>query len=92
MYKDTKIKQLVLYDMALCYKKINKLDLALESIEKYLISSNKGDNFYFYANILKANIYKAIGTYDIAIEIYNCLRRFQNLTILYSDTYIITWV
>ena len=60
MYKDTKTQQLVLYDIALCYKKINKFDLALKNIEKYLLSSNKEDNFYFYANILKANCYEAI--------------------------------
>jgi HTH-type transcriptional regulator, quorum sensing regulator NprR len=73
MYKDTETHQLVLYDMALCYKKINKLDLALESIEKYLLSSNKEDGIYFYANILKANCYEAMGKYDIVIEIYNFL-------------------
>ena len=73
MYKDAKTQQLVLYDMALCYKKINKFELALETIQKYLILSNKEENFYFYANILKANCYEAIGKYDIVIEIYNCL-------------------
>ena len=73
MYDDTKTQQLLLYDIALCYKKLNKLDLALVSIEKYLLSSNKEDVIYIYANILKANCYEAIGKYDIVIEIYNCL-------------------
>ena len=73
MYKDTKTQQLVLYDIALCYKKIYKIDLALEYIEKYLLFSNFEDDFYFYANILKANCYEAIGNYDIVIEIYNFL-------------------
>ena len=73
IYNDIKTEQLVLYDMALCYKKINKLDLALEHIEKYLLSSNKEDDFYFYANILKANCYEATQKYDIVIEIYDCL-------------------
>jgi len=73
IYKDTKTQQLVLYDLALCYKKINKFELSLETIQKYLFFSNKEDNFYFYANILKANCYEAIGKYDIAIQIYNCL-------------------
>lgn len=73
MYKDTNTLQLVLYDIALCYKKINKFELALETIEKYLILSNQKDDFYFYANILKANCHEAIGKYDIAIEIYNSL-------------------
>ena len=73
MYKDTGTHQLALYDIALCYKKINKFELALENIEKYLSGSNKEDIFYFYANILKANCYEAIGKYDIVIDIYNCL-------------------
>lgn len=73
MYNDLKTQQLVLYDMALCYKKINKLDLALESIEKYLLSSNKKDDMYIYANILKANCYEAIEKYDIVIDIYTSL-------------------
>ena len=73
MYKDTKTQQLVLYNMALCYKKIDKFDLALESIEKYLLTSSKEEDIYIYANILKANCYEAIRKYDIVIEIYNSL-------------------
>ncbi|MBZ9626094.1 helix-turn-helix transcriptional regulator [Clostridium sp. FP2] len=98
MYKDTKTQKLVLYDIALCYKKIDKFDLALKTIQKYLLFSNKKDNFYFYANFLKSNCYKAIGKYDIAIEIYNSLRAelpkpedpllgyiYNNLGVLYLD-------
>lgn len=72
MYKNVQIQQKVLYDKALCYKKINKIDSALECIDKYLLSSNnKEDNVYFYANILKANCYESIGKYDAAIDIYD---------------------
>lgn len=98
IYKDIKTRRLALYDMALCYKKINKFDLALESIEKYLSYSNKEDDFYFYANILKANCYEAIEDYDTAIKIYNCLLTeisntkdpllgyiYNNLGLVYSD-------
>jgi len=73
IYKDANTHQSVLYDIALCYKKINKFELALETIDTYLTSVNKKDNFYFYANILKANCYESIGKYDIVIEIYNNL-------------------
>jgi len=73
IYKDKKTQQSVLYDIALCYKKINKFELALETIQEYLLLSNKENDFYFYANILKANCYEAIGKYDIVIKIYNCL-------------------
>ncbi|MCB2299508.1 transcriptional regulator [Clostridium tagluense] len=98
MYKDTKTQKLVLYDIALCYKKIDKFELALKTIQKYLLFSNKKDNFYFYANFLKSNCYKAIGKYDIAIEIYNSLLAelpkpedpllgyiYNNLGVLYLD-------
>ncbi|MBU3129950.1 helix-turn-helix transcriptional regulator [Clostridium tagluense] len=98
MYKDTKTQKLVLYDIALCYKKIDKFELALKTIQKYLLFSNKKDNFYFYANFLKSNCYKAICKYDIAIEIYNSLLAelpkpedpllgyiYNNLGVLYLD-------
>lgn len=35
-YEDKKIHNLFLYNLAITYKKINKTDLALENIEKYL--------------------------------------------------------
>lgn len=73
IYNDALTQQLVLYDIALCYKRINKIELALESIQKYLLFSNKKDKIYFYANILKSNCYEAMGKYDIVIEIYNYL-------------------
>lgn len=74
MYKQTKINQNVLYNEALCYKKLNKLDLAMECIENCLLLSNKKNNLYFYANILKANCYETLKNYDVAIEIYNNLK------------------
>jgi len=73
MYKDTKTQHLVLYDIALCYKKINEFELSLDTIEEYLLFESKKDSFYFYANILKANCYEAIGKYDTVVEIYNGL-------------------
>jgi tetratricopeptide (TPR) repeat protein len=72
-YNDALTHQLVLYDMAVCYKRINKIELALESIQKFLLFSNKEDKIYFYANILKSNCYEAMGKYDTVIEIYNNL-------------------
>jgi tetratricopeptide (TPR) repeat protein len=73
MYNDTKTQHLVLYDIALCYKKINKFELSLDTIQEYLLFESKRDSFYFYANILKANCYEAIGKYDTVVEIYNAL-------------------
>lgn len=73
VYKDMIVEQMALYDIALCYKKINKFDLALENVEKYLISAAKEDEYYFYANILRANCYESTQKYDMVIEIYNSL-------------------
>lgn len=73
LYKDIKVQQKVLYDAALCYKKINKYDIALEYINNFLFCYKDKDYIYYYANILKANCYEDTGQYDIAIEIYNCL-------------------
>lgn len=98
IYKDKKIQQAILYDKALIYKKINKFESALESIEKYLLSNLKEDDMYFYANILKANCYESMKKYDTAIEIYNCLLTklskhekpligyiYNNLAVIYLD-------
>lgn len=73
MYKDAEIQQKSLYDKALCYKKLNKLDLTLECINNYLLSNNKKDNNYFYAIMLKANCYKEMGENEVVIDIYNNL-------------------
>ena len=73
MYNDIKTQHAVLYDIALCYKKINNFELSLETIQEYLLFESKKDSFYFYANILKANCYEALGKYDTVVEIYNGL-------------------
>ncbi|QAT39779.1 helix-turn-helix transcriptional regulator [Clostridium sp. JN-9] len=98
MYKDKKIQQFILYDIALCYKKIGKFQNAIDNVDKFLLMSNKNNNLYFYANILKANCYEAIGKYDTAICIYNSLIKdiskaespillsiYNNLGLLYID-------
>jgi len=75
LQKDIKTHQLALYDKALCYKKTDELDLALEAIDKYLAFSDKEEdtNFYIYANVLKANCYSDMGKTDTAIETYHHL-------------------
>ncbi|MDI6619634.1 MAG: helix-turn-helix transcriptional regulator [Clostridiales bacterium] len=75
MYKDLELRNKVLYDIALCYEKLDKLELALECLDKYLFLTReeKENNVYYYVNMLKANCYEEMGKYDSAIEIYNCL-------------------
>ncbi|WP_446898334.1 helix-turn-helix domain-containing protein [Clostridium sp. LBM24168] len=71
-YDNMKIYELALYDMALAYRKLNKIDLCLENIDKYLSIHNKQDNFtfYIYANILKADCFEIKNDLKTAIDIY----------------------
>lgn len=74
-HEDIKIYELALYDISLAYRKINKIDLCLENINKYLSIQNKKDNFifYIYANILKADCFEAKNDPKTTINIYNHL-------------------
>jgi len=75
MYNDKKIEKRTTYDIAKCYMKLNKIDLALENITKFLTLCNKRDDYdkYIHANILKANCYEVQDKFNIAIDIYNSL-------------------
>lgn len=79
--KDRTIQKSSLYDIAKSYKKLNKIDLALEYIDMYLsICEKENDfNYYIYANILKANCYEIHKKIDTVIDIYNSiLNEFSN--------------
>ncbi len=73
VYDDKEMYNLSLYSLALSYKKINKIDLSLETIEKYLSVANKRDPHYNYAITMKAICYELTGDYDKAIDIYKSL-------------------
>lgn len=75
IYNDTNVREISLYHIAKCYKKLNKIDLAKIHINNYLSVCNKNENFnyYVYANILKANCYETEKKFDTVIDIYNCL-------------------
>lgn len=88
MYGDNNVKQKVMYNKALCYKKVNKLDLALDCIDKYLLLLDEKDDTYFYANILKSNCYETMGRYDEAIELYNYLC----IKLLESDNFLLGYI
>ncbi len=74
-YNDTETEKLRLYSLANSCKKLNKIDLALESINKFLsvCDEEKDYRLYIYAHNIKATCYSAIGEYDKAIEIYKFL-------------------
>lgn len=75
LYKDIKTRKLSLYSLAKCYKKLNKIDLALEHIDIFLSICDKDEDFtyYIYTNILKANCYEIYKEFDTVIDMYNSL-------------------
>lgn len=71
LHNDNKVKKSSIYNIALCNKKLNKIDAALEYIDIYLSLCDKEKEFtiYTYANILKANCYEAKDSIDTSIQI-----------------------
>lgn len=74
-YNDIDMNEISLYNIAKCYKKLNKIDLAKVHINNYLCICDKDKNFnyYVYANILKANCYEIEEQFNTVIDIYKCL-------------------
>jgi tetratricopeptide (TPR) repeat protein len=70
VYDDLEVAKLSLYDLANAYNYLKKIDLSLETIEKYLAIASMTDQYYAYAHILKANCYENEEQFSIAIEIY----------------------
>ncbi|MCB2289428.1 tetratricopeptide repeat protein [Clostridium sp. CS001] len=75
MYKDKLIEKRAKYNIAKCYIKLNKIDLALETIRKFLTLFSKEEDFekYININILKANCYEVKKEFNTAIDIYDSL-------------------
>jgi tetratricopeptide (TPR) repeat protein len=72
-YDNKEIERVSLHNLAVEYKKINKLDLALDTVEKYLAISDETDPFYYFVFNTKANCYESKGNYDKAIDVYKYL-------------------
>lgn len=71
IYSDDKTEKMCLYSLANSYEKLNKIDLALETIEIYLSICNEEDyRIYIQAKGIQANCYEAKGDFDRAIDIY----------------------
>jgi tetratricopeptide (TPR) repeat protein len=71
-YSDFETKKLCLYSLANSYKKLNEIDLALETIEKFLLvcDPNKDYRLYIFAHGIKATCYEEKREYDKVIRIY----------------------
>ncbi len=74
-YNDIETKKSCLYNLANAYKRLNKIELALETINNFLLLYNEQENLQLYiqAQGIKANCYEAKADYDKAIEIYKSL-------------------
>ncbi len=74
-YSDYETRKLCLYSLANSYKKLNKIDLALETIERFLSVCDEQNDYrlYIYAKGIKATCYESKGEYDKSIKIYKFL-------------------
>jgi HTH-type transcriptional regulator, quorum sensing regulator NprR len=82
IYENMQIQRISIYNMAMCYKKLDKIETALYYVDMYLSLCDKHayfDVYVLYANILKANCYELQNDIDKALNIYNCLvSKFSN--------------
>lgn len=69
LQNDEKIKKMSIYNIALCNKRLDRTDTALEYIDIYLSLCNKDKDFiiYIYINVLKAICYEAKDSIDTSI-------------------------
>jgi HTH-type transcriptional regulator, quorum sensing regulator NprR len=75
MYKDKIIEKRAMHNIAKCYMKLKKIDLALETIRLFLTLFKKEEDYdkYLNINIIKANCYEVKKDFNTAIEIYYSL-------------------
>lgn len=82
-YKNEGVEINSIFNMALAYKKINKIDEAMKHIDLYLTKIDKRDDYvkkYSQANILKVNCLRELGRVDDAIVVLNdLLAKFEGL-------------
>lgn len=73
LYDNSEIYRISMYNLALCFKKLNRIDAALKYLNDILKLFDKNINFteYVYVNILRANCYEIQNYDDKSIEIYN---------------------
>jgi HTH-type transcriptional regulator, quorum sensing regulator NprR len=77
LHDNDNIKKTSIYNIALCNKKLDKIDAALEYINIYLSIYDKEKDFtiYIYINVLKAICYEAQNSIDTSILILTDLFR-----------------
>lgn len=77
-----RMEEKVLYNLALCNKKLHKNSEALYYIEKIFLINNVETSLINLALILKANVLLALKRFDQALEIYTYIAD-QNIDYLY---------
>ncbi|WP_176212580.1 helix-turn-helix domain-containing protein [Clostridium acidisoli] len=75
LYKDFNTRKLCLYSLANSYKKLSKIDLALETIEKFLDVCDEKEDYrlYIFAQGIKATCYEVKKDYNKVIETYEII-------------------
>ncbi len=75
LHKDFETQKACLYSLANSYKKSNKIDLALETIDKFLSICDEKQDYqsYIFAQGIKATCYEVKKDYDKVIEIYKAI-------------------
>lgn len=75
IYDNNEIRRFSIYNLGLCFKKLNKLDTALNYLNDFLALCDKNSTSIecVYANILKANCYEMQNNLDESLSIYNHL-------------------
>lgn len=74
-HKEGQTLEKSIYNLAWCYKKLDKFDEAIQYLDEYLTLIDKSSNFvnYVYAQILVSNCYECKKEYNEVIKIYNKL-------------------
>ena len=88
---DLSISKNSIYNISLCYRKLNDFDRAIKYIDKFLTMCDADTEYtyYVYAMIIKANCWRDLKQFDNALEIYqNLLPTFKNKKSTPVDAYI----
>lgn len=72
------IKKRSLYNIAICNKKLNKIEDSLKSLDIFLSACDKEKDFSLYisSNILKATCFESQGLIDMSIELLTSLLKY----------------
>lgn len=77
--EETLLQKKSIFNLALCYKKLEDFHKSIEYIDKFLLLEDKKEEKYIDMCILKANCYTEMKEYEKALEIFNELSNEINI-------------